>query len=226
MNSNTLLFFNQFKREWLIQARQIRLLINSCLFFLMILFIFPLTLQPDSELMRHIAPGLVWMAVLLSVLLASERLFQSDIECGVMEQWLVSGVSLPVIISAKVLAHWIFNMIPVLLLCPLVALLFSFSIWETTVLFLVLLCGSPALYFLCALAASFGLSMNQKGALMALILLPLGLPLLIFGSGTVAVAMQGLPVSGYCALLLAMSVLAVGLLPYAMSGVIRIGSGI
>lgn len=222
MRTGTLLFIKQFKREWLIQMRQIRYLINSCLFFLMLLFIFPLTIRPEIQLMRTIAPGLIWMAILLSMLLSAERLFQQDYDQGVVEQWLVSGESLSVIVSAKALAHWFFNLLPLLVLSPLVAVLFSFSIWETWILILSLLCGTPALLFLCALAAAFGVGVNQKGALMALILLPLTLPLLIFGSGTLNIAMQGMPVSGYLALLLAMSVIAVGFLPYAIAGVMRI----
>ena len=172
--------------------------------------------------MRTIAPGLIWMAMLLSMLLSAERMFQQDYEHGVTEQWIVSGQPLNLMISAKVTAHWLFNLLPILVLCPLIAILFSFNPWETWVLILSLLCGTPALLFLCALAAAFGVGVNQRGALMALILLPLTLPLLIFGSGTLNIAMQGLPIKGYLALLLAMSIIAVSFLPYAIAGVIRI----
>ena len=222
MISGLYLFNKQLKRELLIQVRQIRFLVNSCLFFLMLLFIFPMTLRPEIVLMRTIAPGLIWMAMLLSMLLSAERLFQQDYEYGVIEQWLVSGQSLNIIVSAKVFAHWVITLLPILFLCPLFSIIFSFSGWETWILILSLICGTPALLFLCALAAAFGVGVNQRGALMALILLPLTLPLLIFGSGTLNIAMQDLPVSGYLALLLAMSVLAVGFLPYAIAGVIRI----
>lgn len=222
MNKVFRLFLRQFHREWLIQLRQIRYLFNSCLFFLMILFIFPLTLRPEIELMRLIIPGLVWLAMLLAMLLAAERLFQQDYDQGVIEQWLVSGYPLPIIVFAKVSAHWLFNLIPILLLIPLIALIFSLTAWESAVLMCSLFCGTPALLFLCALAASFGVSINQKSALMALILLPLTLPLLIFGSGTVHIAMQGLPVRGYLALLSAISLLAMAFLPYAIGGVMRI----
>ncbi|HDV5708444.1 TPA: heme exporter protein CcmB [Legionella pneumophila] len=222
MNSPFQLFGKQFRREILIQVRQIRYLVNSCLFFLMLLFIFPLTLRPELMLMRMFAPGLVWMAILLSMLLSLERLFQQDYEQGVLEQWLVSGQLLNLLVTAKVMAHWLISVIPLLLLSPLIAILFSFNVWETCILLLSLICGTPAILFLCALAAAFGIGINQRGALMALILLPLTLPLLIFGSGTLSVAMQGLPVSGYLALLLAMSLLAVGFLPYAIAAVIRI----
>jgi heme exporter protein B len=179
-------------------------------------------MKPDPVLMKTIAPGLVWMALLLSLLLSSERLFQQDYEQGVIEQWLVSGQSLSLIIAAKTTVHWLFNIIPVLILCPLAALIFSLNSWELYVLIISLLCGTPALLFLCALAASFGVGVNQKGALMALILLPLTLPVLILGSGTENLAMQGLPVSGNCALLLAISLLAMSFLPAAIAGVIRI----
>ncbi|CEG56360.1 heme exporter protein CcmB [Legionella fallonii] len=222
MTSGFSLFLRLFKRELLIQVRQIKFLVNSCLFFLMLLFIFPLTLKPELALMRTIAPGLIWMAMLLSMLLSAERLFQQDYEHGVIEQWLVSGLPLNLMVAAKVTAHWLFNLLPIVILCPLIAILFSFSPWETWILILSLLCGTPALLFLCALAAAFGVGVNQRGALMALILLPLTLPLLIFGSATLNIAMQGLPIKGYLALLLAMSVIAVGFLPYAIAGVIRI----
>lgn len=215
-------FRRQFKRELLIQIRDIRCLINSCLFFLMILFFFPMTLKADLILLRSVAPGLVWMALLLSLLLSAERLFVPDYEQGVIEQWLVFGRALPCIISAKIAAHWCFNVIPVLLLCPLVALIFSLTPWETTALILSLLCGTPALIFLCALAASFGVGMTQRAALMALILLPLALPILIFASATVTMAMQGLAISGYLALLLAFSVLSISFLPYTIAAVMRV----
>ena len=216
------LFVKQFRRELLLQSRQMRYLVNSCLFFLMLLFIFPLTLRPEVLLLRTIAPGLIWMAILLSMLLSAERLFQQDYEQGVIEQWLVSGQSLPLIVTAKIVAHWLFNFIPLLILSPVFAILFSLTVWETCILVLSLLCGSPALFFLCALASAFSVGMNQRGALMALILFPLTLPLLIFGAGTLNVALLGLPISGYLALLLAMSLIALSFLPYAIASVIRI----
>lgn len=222
MTSAVFLWVQQFRRELLVQIRQIRFLVNSCLFFLIFLFMFPLTLKPEIAVLRMIVPGLVWMAILLSVLLSAERLFQPDYEHGVLEQWLVSGYSIPLLVSAKVVAHWLFNLLPLLCLCPLIAEIFALSAWEAWVLAMTIVCGTPALLFLCALVAAFGVGINQKGVLLALILLPLTLPLLIFGSGTLTVAMQGLPISAYLALLLAMSVVAAGFLPYAIAAVLRI----
>ncbi len=219
------LFIQQLQRELLVQSRQKRVLLNSCLFFLMILFFFPLTMKPDPLLMKTIASGLIWMSLLLSLLLSAERLFLLDYEHGVIEQWLACGLPLHSIISAKIIAHWLFNMIPILLLCPLIALVFSFNVTELWVLIISLLCGSPALFSLCTLAASFGLGVSQKGGVMALILLPLTVPILIFGSGIINLAIQDLPVSGHCALLLAFSILSVGLLPFAVTGILRINTG-
>lgn len=218
-----LLFRRQLSREWLLNLRQLRMIINTSLFFLMVLVFFPLTMPPDVDLLRSIAPGLVWIAMLLSMLLSSERLFQQDYDDGVIEQWLASGYPLTVMISAKMLLHWLLNLLPMLIFCPIMAILFGLTAYETLILMLSLVCGTPAILALCTLAASFSTGLQQKGVLMALVLLPLTIPMMIFGSGTLLAAMQGFPVQGYLALLLALSLLATGFLPFAIAGVIRIG---
>ncbi len=217
------LFKRQFARECLVHARQVRMVVNACLFFFMIMVFFPLTMPPDAPLLRTILPGLVWIAVLLAMLLSSERLFQSDYDDGVIEQWLVSGYPISVFVAAKVLSQWLVTIVPILFFCPILALLFTLTMHETVVLMLSLLCGTPAILFLCALAAAFGTGLRQTGVLMALILLPLTIPVMIFGSGAILAVMQGLPAQGYLAILLAMSCLAVVFLPFAVAGVARIG---
>lgn len=188
----------------------------------MVLVVFPMTMRPETALLRSVAPGLIWLSLLLSMLLSAERLFQQDYDQGVIEQWLISGRCLLTKISAKIMVHWVLTMLPLFLLCPVIALVFGFSLHETGVLIVSLLCGTPAMISFCALASAFGLGMNQRGAVMALILFPLLLPVLIFGSGAMQIALQGLPVRGYLALLTAISLLAMGLLPYAITAVIRI----
>ena len=217
------LFRQQLSREMLLHLRQLRLIINSCLFFLMIVVFFPLTMTPDVELLRTIAPGLVWIAMLLAMFLSAERLFQQDYDDGVIEQWLVSGYPISILVSAKIVIHWFLNLLPMLIFCPFLAILFTLNVHETLILMLSLVCGTPAILLLCALAAAFSTGIQQKGILMALILLPLTIPVMIFGSGTLIAAMQGLPVQGYLALLLAMSIAASGLLPFAVAGVFRVG---
>ena len=216
------LFKRQLLRELKVHLKQPRLILNACLFFLMIVVFFPLTMTPDVHLLRTIAPGLVWIAMLLAMFLSAERLFQQDYDDGVIEQWLVSGYPISLLVGAKIFIHWLLNLMPMLILCPLLALLYALSGHETLILIASLLCGTPAILMLCALAAAFSAGLQQKGMLMALILLPLTLPVMIFGSGTLIAAMQGLPTQGYLALLLAMSLVTVTLLPFAVAGVIRV----
>lgn len=222
MNEIVQLFINQCQRELLLHWRQPKALLYAAVFLLMIMVFFPLTMTPEPRLLREVAAGFIWIAVLLALLLASERLFQQDYDDGVIEQWLVSGQPLAVIVFAKVSIHWLLNIIPVLLLCPLLLALFSLSFYEMLILLLSLLVGSPAIIFLCALAAALSTGIKQKGVLTALVLLPLAVPVMIFGSGTLRAAMQGLPVSGYVALLLALSIVAAVFLPIAIATLIRI----
>lgn len=217
-----LLFIRQLHRELRMHLRQIRMIVNACLFFLMIMVFFPLTMPPDPTLLRTILPGLIWIAVLLGMLLSSERLYQQDYDDGVIEQWLVSGKPLGLLLAAKVWLQWVLTIIPILFFCPFLAILFALNGHEMLILMLSLLCGTPSIIFLCALAAAFGTGIRQKGVLMALILLPLTIPVMIFGSGAITAAMLGLPTDGYLALLLAMSMLAASFLPMAIAGVARI----
>ena len=217
------LFKRQLQRELSLHLRQLRLILNACLFFLMIVVFFPLTMTPEVTLLRTIAPGIVWSELLLAMFLSAERLFQQDYDEGVIEQWLVSGYPISVLVSAKICIHWLLNLVPLLMLCPFIAILYTLSVHETVILMLSLLLGTPTILLLCALAAAFSTSVQQKGILMALILLPLTLPVLIFGSATLLAAMQGLPVQGYLALLLAMSIATSASIPFAVAGVIRVG---
>lgn len=215
------LFKRQVQREFLLHFRQLRLLFNVCLFFLMIVVFFPLTMPPNASLLRVIGPGLVWVAMLLAILLSAERLFQQDYEDGVIEQWLVSGHPVSLIVTAKVLVHWILNIGALLIFTPVIATLFGLSGYEMLVLMMSIICGSPAIFFLCALAAVFSTSLKQKSVLLALILLPLTIPIMIFGSGAMVAAMEGADVQGHLALLLGLSFLSAALLPFATAEVIR-----
>ncbi|MBA3536448.1 MAG: heme exporter protein CcmB [Tatlockia sp.] len=217
-----ILFGKQCQREFLLHLRQPRLMLQASLFFLMVTVFFPLTMPPEILVLRSVAPGLVWIAMLLSMLLNSASLFQQDYEEGVIEQWLVSSYPLSIIVAAKLFVHWLINLFPMLIFCPLLALLFSLTWQEMGVLMLSLIAGTPAILFLCGLAAAFSTGIQQKGVLMALILLPLTVPIMVFGSGSLSAAMHGLPVSGYLAFLVAISILATAFLPFAIAAVIRI----
>jgi heme exporter protein B len=220
---NGVLFKRQCLRELLIAQREPRAVVNACLFFLMVIVFFPLTMAPDFDALRAIAPGLFWIAILLAMVLSSARLFQQDDEDGVIEQWLVSGVPISILVSAKTLVQWGVTLFPMLLMCPLLGVMFHLNIRETSVLILSLLLGTPAIFALCALAEAFATGVKQKGVLSSLIVLPLTTPIMVFGSATLGAAMAGFSLSGYLALLLALSLLSIILLPFAIAGVIRIG---
>lgn len=215
-------FYRHCQRELLLHLRQPQWLLHAALFFLMVMVFFPLTMPPEFSLLRRIAPGLIWVATLLALLLASQSLFQQDYDEGILEQWLLSGYPLSRIVFAKLLINWLLILCSLVLFCPLMAVLFHFTVYEMSILMLSFLCGTPVILLLCALAAAFSLGLQQKGVLMALILFPLAIPVMILGSATTTAAMQALPTSGYCALLCAFSILAIGLLPLTIAAVLRI----
>lgn len=221
MRSNLDIFSLQFRKEILLNSRQYKLIINSCLFYVMMVVFFPLAMPADPRLLKTIAPGIIWMAILFAFLLSSERLFQQDFEEGVIEQWLVSEYPLSLLVNSKLLASWLLTILPLLLFTPLAAVLYGLNTKDIAILELSVLLGSPAILYLCALVAAFSSGIKQKGVLMALILLPLTIPILIFGSSTLQMTMQGFPVKGNLALLLAMSVVTMTFLPFAIASVIR-----
>ena len=159
---------------------------------------------------------------MLAQLLACERLFQQDYDEGVIEQWLTSGEPISLLVAAKVWVQWGATVLPILVCCPVIALLLGLSSADLLILMLSILLGSPATLFLCALAAAFSNGVRQKGVMVALLVLPLAVPVMIFGSASLSLFMQGQAVSGYLALLAAFSILAVMGLPLAIAAIIRI----
>ncbi len=214
--------FVQIRKEGLIHLKQPKLIINTCLFFLMILAFLPLTMPANMSLLKAFVPGITWIALLLSMLLASEQLFQQDYEDGVIEQWLISGYPISLFVLSKIGVHWLLNLIPLLLLTPLIGFLYNLNVHEFVALILSLVCGSPGILFLCALAAAFSTGIRQRGMFMALILFPLTIPIMVFGSGSLTAAMQGLYYSGYMAILTAISLICIVFLPIAIASIIRI----
>lgn len=219
---STLVYFfkKQILREFLIHIRQPKRFFHAALFFLMVVVFFPLTLSSDISLIRYFAPGVIWIAALLALFLSSLGLFQQDYDDGLLEEWVLSGYPLSLMMRAKLIVHWLLNAMVLLLLCPCFALLFHLTFYETMVLILSLFCGTPAILLLCGLCAAF--NTGKKGMLMALVLFPLVLPVMIFGSGTLSTAMEGNPASGYLALLTAISLVTFGFLPFAIAGILRI----
>ncbi len=195
---------------------------NPLLFFVLITAIFPLGLSPEPELLRTVAPGILWGAALLSSLLALDLLFRSDFEDGSLEQLVLSAHSLPVIVLGKTLAHWIVSGLPLVLIAPLLAsaLYLPQEAWGT--LTLGLLIGTPTLSLLGAVGAALTTGLGRGSALLSLLVMPLATPILIFGARSVDLAVQGMDPVGPMYLLAAILFLALSLSPLAIAAAVRI----
>lgn len=178
-------------RELRLAARRPTDALGGLLFFVLVGSLFPLALGPDAALLRQIAPGVMWVAALLAVLLGQHRLFESDWADGSLEQWLLVPAPLPLLVLAKVAAHWLLGVAPLLLVTPLLGWQYGLDDGVVLVLLASLALGTPSLCLLAALGAALTLGLRGQ-LLLVLVVLPLSIPVLIFGSHAVAQAQQGL----------------------------------
>ncbi|AOB30242.1 heme transporter [Bordetella sp. H567] len=192
-------------------------LANPLVFFSVVVVLFPLALGPQSQLLRQAAPGLLWVAALLAVLLSLDGLFRADFEDGSLEQWMLSTHPLALLVLAKVSAHWLCSGLALVVLAPLVALMLGLPADCLPVLLLSLLLGTPVLSLLGAVGAALTVGLRRGGLLLALLILPLYIPALILGSGALQAALQDLPVAGHLLWLACLSVLAITLAPFAIA---------
>ncbi|PLR33972.1 heme exporter protein CcmB [Chimaeribacter californicus] len=197
-------------------------IVNPLWFFLIVITLFPLGIGPEPQLLARIAPGVVWVAALLASLLSLERLFRDDLLDGSLEQLLLLPTPLAVTVAGKVCAHWLVTGLPLLLLSPLVALLLSldFTTWRAVALTLLL--GTPTLSFIGAIGAALTVGLRKGGVLLSLLVLPLSIPVLIFASGAIQAAANGMAIDGYLAILGAMLVGSMTLAPFAAAASLRI----
>jgi heme exporter protein B len=192
------------------------------LFALMVVALFPLALGADPAQLARIAPGVLWVAVLLSGLLTLDSLYRSDVEDGSLEQMLLAPVPLAWLLAVRVAVHWATTALPLVLVTPLLAQLLYLPGELLPVLMVSLALGTPLLSLLGAVVAALTVGIRRSGMLLALLALPLFLPVLVFGAGSVMAAAQGLPWSGALLLLGAGLALALVLAPLAAAAAIRI----
>jgi heme exporter protein B len=191
-------------------------------FFILVVSLFPLALGSENKLLMQIAPGVIWVAALLSVMLSLNRLFNDDYQDGVLEQLSLSTCPLELIVFAKTIAHWCYTGLIVLLISPILALQFSLSGEAIKVLFLALLLGTPSLSFIGSIGAALTIGLKSSGTLISLLILPLLIPILILGTLAVDAATANLPYSVYLYLLIAMGVLSGFFAPLASAHAIKI----
>lgn len=211
-----------FMRDLRVAFRQRQDLLNPLLFFVMVVTLFPLGVSPEVEFLRQSGAGILWVAALLSVLLSLDHLFRHDFDDGTLEQLVLQPQPLFALVLAKTVAHWILTGLPLVVLTPVLGIMVHLDGNSIAVLCLTLLIGTPVLSLIGSIGAALTLGLRSAGVLLSLLIIPLYIPVLIFGTGTVAAASEGSPVAGYLALMGAFLVLAVTLAPFASAAALRI----
>jgi heme exporter protein B len=216
------LFMLALSRDLRLAVRHLDQVLQPLIFFVVVITLFPLAISPALADLRKIAPGIVWVAAMLSSLIALESLFRADVEDGTMEQWVLSGQPLSVLLLGKVAAHWLLSALPLVLVAPFVgtALGMPMSVWP--VLMGTLALGTGSLSLLGAIGAALTVGVRRGSALVALLVLPLEMPVLIFGARAVDLAMGGEAVAGPLNLLAALLLLFVSVGPFAIAAAMRI----
>ncbi len=209
-------------RDLLLAMRRRSDVATALLFFVIVASLFPLGVGAQPNLLREIAPGVIWVAALLSSMLSLGRLFAADHADGTLEQMLLGAAPLGVVVAAKGLAHWLVAGLPLVLLAPLLALQYDLASGLYGVLALSLLLGTPVLSLIGAIGAALTLGLRGGGVLLALLVLPLYVPVLILGAGSVEMAGAGLDPGGQLLLLGALLVLAAAFAPWAIAAALRI----
>jgi heme exporter protein B len=191
-------------------------------FYLVVVVMTPLGLGPDLNLLARIAPGILWVALLLAALLSADRIFHNDYEDGSLDLLTMGSLPLPLVVAVKSLAHWLTTGVPLALLAPLLGLLLNLPTEAIPLLVLSMLAGTPAVSFVAAIGASLTLGLRRSGLLLALLVLPLYVPVLIFGVATASAAIAG-PASPWPPLLMlcALSLASIVLAPIAAAAALR-----
>jgi heme exporter protein B len=192
-------------------------------FFLVVTTLFPLALDPELSLLRDIAPAALWVGALLSSLLALDLLFRDDGQDGALEQLALCGQPFAGLLLAKTAVHWLLTGLPLVLVAPLAASALGAPYGAMPGILAAVLLGTGALSLIGAVGAGLTLSLRRNGSLLALLVLPLAVPVLIFGARATALAIQGEPLAAPLYLLAAIAVLAATLTPWALAAAVRIG---
>jgi len=196
--------------------------LSTLFFFLIVVSLFPLGIGPETQLLRLIAPGVVWVAALLASMLSLGRLFANDYQDGTLEQMLLTPQPLYLVVLGKVVALWLVSGLPLTLMSPLLGIQFGLSSNALSVLVVSLLIGTPVLALIGSIGAALTLGLRGGGVLISILVLPLYIPVLIFGAGAVDASILGSGGQGSLSLLGALLVLALVFAPWAAAAALRI----
>ncbi|GAA5442171.1 heme exporter protein B [Microbulbifer sp. NBRC 101763] len=215
-------FVALFRIEMLLALRKRADIANPLLFFVTVLALLPLGVGPEPDLLAKMAPGMIWVMALLATMLSQESLFRGDFEDGTLEQLTLLPQPLYFAVLAKSLVHWVATGLPLALLSPLLALMLNLPVEGYLCLFISLFLGTASLSLIGAIGAALTVALRRPGLLLALIVMPLYVPVLIFGTGAVQAAIDGYAYSAQLAILAALLAAAAALAPLAAAGAIRI----
>lgn len=209
------------RRDLKLSARSSAEVLVVLAFFFMVVTLFPLSVGPDPRILRRIGAGIIWVCATLACLLSLHRMFALDHADGSLEQMLYGAMPFPSIVAGKVAAHWLTTGCPLLLCAPLVGVQFGLDAEEIGVLLLTLAIGTPVLSLIGAIMAALTLGLRGGGALLALLVLPLYVPLLVFGVGAVDSYSAGMGIEGHLSVLGAELLLALVGAPFATAAALR-----
>jgi len=210
-----------FAREWQLMFRNTGALIQPLVFFVIIALLFPFSLPAESNLLQQIGGGIIWVSAVLATLLSLESMFQADYQDGTLEQTLIHHRSLTLAMLGKVMAHWAATGFILSLISPVLCVTFNIPTDQIWVLFIGLLLGTPSLTLIGAIGAALTVTLRCGGVIIAVIILPLYIPVLIFGAGMLTQSYQGLEVTSQIYALAAIFALNLTLAPLAISASLR-----
>ena len=210
------------RREVSLALRQKGEVLTPLVFFVVIASHFPLGVGPESALLLRMAPGVLWVSALLAAMLSLQRLFATDYADGSLEQMLLSPTPLPMLAAAKALSHFLLSGLPLVLMAPVLGLQFGLDGRALGILMLSLLLGTPTLSLIGGIGAALTLGVRGAGVLLSLLVLPLYIPVLIFGAGAVEADAAGLGAGGHLSLLAALLVLSLFFAPFATTAALKI----
>jgi len=209
-------------RDLMLAWRRRADVLSTLFFFVIVTSLFPLGIGPETQLLRSIAPGVVWVAALLASMLSLGRVFQSDEQDGTLEQMLLTPQPLYLVVVGKVFAQWLVSEVPLVLIAPLLGVQFGLASDTLLILFVSLLIGTPILSLIGSIGAALTLGLRGGGVLIALLILPLYIPVLIFGAGAVDASINGVSSHANLYLLGALLVVSLVFAPWATSAALRI----
>lgn len=210
------------RRDLVLAMRRRSDVLTTLFFFIIVVSLFPLGVGPEMNLLRTMAPGVVWVAALLASMLSLGRLFSSDYLDGTLEQMLLAPQPLSIVVLGKMAAHWLVSGVPLVVIAPVLGLQYDLPADALLILTASLVLGTPVLSMIGAIGAALTLGLRGGGVLVSLLVLPLYIPVLIFGAGAVEASMSGLGAEAYLSLLGAFLVAALVLTPWATAAALRI----